>query len=102
MDVIKPDLLDTEIGEYLRQPSSALKFKYANPLEYWRENESKFKHVAVLARRLLSVVSSSPSERVASVLSRELTKQRMNLSPSNVPSLIYMPTFKKFENILEK
>ena len=51
-----------------------------NSLDWWRENKYQFPHIAVLARKWLSVTATStPSERVFSDCGLGLTAKRSRL-----------------------
>ena len=62
-----------------------------DPLLWWRKNESRFPHIARLARLFLAVpATSTPSERVFSAAVNIVTKKRSALSPENVDALIFL------------
>ena len=64
-----------------------------DPLQWWCKNESRFLHVAKLARTYLTVpATSTPSERVFSAAENIVTKKRAALSPENVNALIFFRT----------
>uniref|UniRef100_A0A914BVI8 HAT C-terminal dimerisation domain-containing protein n=1 Tax=Acrobeloides nanus TaxID=290746 RepID=A0A914BVI8_9BILA len=96
----QPDILENEINEYLGRSSSAYAATYTDCLHFWRSQEEHFKHIAVLARRLLPIVSSAASERIGSTLSKELAKQRLRLNSNTVTSLILMKNLKKFQDVV--
>uniref|UniRef100_A0A914D4A2 HAT C-terminal dimerisation domain-containing protein n=1 Tax=Acrobeloides nanus TaxID=290746 RepID=A0A914D4A2_9BILA len=94
------DIIDVEINQYLKRRSYVEAMNYNNALDFWRNEEKNFSHIAVLARRLLCVVSSAASERIGSQLSQQLTKQRSNMKPDTISNLIYMKNLKIFEQVL--
>lgn len=63
----------------------------ADPLKWWKENQTKFPKLAVLARCILAIpASSAPSERVFSIAGHVLNKKRMSLSPMNMEQLVLL------------
>lgn len=62
-----------------------------DPLEWWKNNESRFPKIAVLARRYLSIpASSAPSERVFSTAGHIVNVKRTSLLPENVDMLVFL------------
>ncbi|KAM3874432.1 E3 SUMO-protein ligase ZBED1-like [Diretmus argenteus] len=62
-----------------------------DPLAWWKSNECKYPHVAMMARRYLAVSATSvPSERVFSTAGDIVTAMRSTLSPDNVDILIFL------------
>jgi hypothetical protein len=64
---------------------------YTNPLSWFKENESKFRYVAAVAKRFLCIpATSAPSERVFSTAGLTISKQRASLNPDNAADLIFL------------
>ncbi|KAJ8341202.1 hypothetical protein SKAU_G00334930 [Synaphobranchus kaupii] len=62
-----------------------------DPLAWWKSNECKYPHIAMMARRYLAVPGTSvPSERVFSTAGDIVTAKRSTLSPDNVDILIFL------------
>lgn len=65
--------------------------RLTNPLEWWKNNESRFPLIAVIAKSFLCVpVTSTPSERVFSKAGLIVSKLRSNLKPKNVNALLFL------------
>ena len=61
------------------------------PLQWWRENSSKYPYLAKLAKFMLSVPATSvASERVFSTAGDVVTATRSALSPDLVDQLIFL------------
>ncbi|XP_035597031.1 uncharacterized protein LOC118361304 [Oncorhynchus keta] len=61
------------------------------PLAWWKNNECKYPHIAMMARCYLAVPGTSdPSERVFSTAGDIVTAKRSTLSPDNVGILIFL------------
>eukprot|EP00063_Salmo_salar_P021871 XP_013996706.1 PREDICTED: zinc finger BED domain-containing protein DAYSLEEPER-like [Salmo salar] len=61
-----------------------------DPLAWWKSNECKYPHIAMMARRYLAVPGTSvPSERVFSMAGDIVTVKRSTLSPDNVDIRIF-------------
>uniref|UniRef100_A0A914QNI7 HAT C-terminal dimerisation domain-containing protein n=1 Tax=Panagrolaimus davidi TaxID=227884 RepID=A0A914QNI7_9BILA len=91
------DLLSVECDTYLNLRSSFLRTQYENVLDFWRAEEAKYPHIAKAAKHVLSITSSSPSERVFSVTGNTLTPHRMCMSPEVTSALVNMKSLKRFE-----
>ncbi|KAK9528502.1 hypothetical protein VZT92_012656 [Zoarces viviparus] len=62
-----------------------------DPLVWWKSNECKYPHIAMMARRYLAVPGTLvPSERVFSTAGDIVTAKRSTLSPENVDILIFL------------
>ncbi|KAK9537979.1 hypothetical protein VZT92_005546 [Zoarces viviparus] len=62
-----------------------------DPLAWWKSNQCKYPHIAMMARRYLAVPGTSvPSERVFSTAGDIVTAKRSTLSPENVDILIFV------------
>ena len=69
-----------------------------NLLEFWEKHEMDFPKLALLARKILCIPSSSASaERAFSKLNRIITDSRFNLSSKRVESLLIGSALKTFE-----
>lgn len=65
----------------------------ADPLQWWRENESRFPVLAFLAKRYLCIpASSAPSERLFSKLNIVVSKRRARLSAERSEQLTFLET----------
>ncbi|XP_040264744.1 LOW QUALITY PROTEIN: zinc finger BED domain-containing protein 4-like [Bufo bufo] len=80
--------LDDELHLYLKEPVINRK---DNPLEWWKENEARFKTLASYARRYLcSPPSSVPSERVFSEVSAIYERNRSRLTGEHAEMLCFL------------
>ncbi|KAM8934218.1 zinc finger BED domain-containing protein 4-like [Pelodytes ibericus] len=80
--------LDDELHLYLKEPVINRK---GNPLEWWKENETRFKTLASYARRYLcSPPSSVPSERVFSEVSAIYERNRNRLTGEHAEMLCFL------------
>ena len=86
-----------QIREYRFLPPMAMKVdlkgkkEFSNPLDWWRDNQYQFNLLALLARRILCIPSTSaPSERVFSTAGHNITKLRASLVSSNAADLIFL------------
>lgn len=80
-------LIHDEINRYCAEKSAA----NADPLQWWKEREGIYPHVAAVAKVYLALPASSvPSERIFSLAGNIVSKKRASLSPSNVDMLIFL------------
>lgn len=80
--------IPVEVQRYFADPPAS---RSDDPLQWWRKNESRFPHVAKLARTYLAIpATSTPSERVFSAAGNIVTKKRAALSAENVDALIFL------------
>jgi hypothetical protein len=64
---------------------------HTNPLVWWKLNETRFPHLARLARKILCIpATSASSERVFSTAGLTITQARASLKPENASSLIFL------------
>ena len=62
-----------------------------DPLNWWKTNEGKYPHVAMMAKCYLAVPGTSvPSDRVFSTEGDIVTAKRSTLSPGNADILIFL------------
>ncbi|KAL3066090.1 hypothetical protein OYC64_016103 [Pagothenia borchgrevinki] len=81
-------LVKGEVTSYMAANSTSLD---SDPLAWWKTNEAKYPHVAMLAKRYLAVSGTSvPSERVFSTAGDIVSASRSALSASNVDKFIYL------------
>ena len=64
---------------------------YNNPLDWWRKNESRFPHIAKLAKKLLCIpATSAPAERLFSHAGLIISKTRAALKPENAATAVLL------------
>jgi hypothetical protein len=103
-DDIMEDLIDAELTHRQETPI-AMKDNSShcnNPLSWWNLSERKFKHLSILASRILCIpVTSAPSERIFSTAGLTITKDRAQLASSTANELIFLhdvlPAIARFE-----
>ena len=62
-----------------------------DPLDWWKNNQSKFLLLSVLARKYLCIPATSvPSERVFSTAGHIINVKRASLLPENVSMLVFL------------
>ncbi|XDV33376.1 hypothetical protein PO909_003800 [Leuciscus waleckii] len=67
-----------------------------NPLKWWAQNEGSFPRLAKLAKSYLAVpATSTPSERIFSLVGNTVTRQRSSLHPSHVDALVFLNANRK-------
>ena len=72
---------------------------HADPLEWWRQRETKFPILVKLAKRILIIpATSAPSERVFSNAGITISNDRANLLPEKAEMLILMHDYYKYKN----
>ena len=63
----------------------------SNPLDWWKQNEFRFKRLAKLAKEILGIpATSTASERLFSTAGLTVTKLRNSLKPDNVDALVFL------------
>ena len=94
-------LISSEINRYKSVPSIPHK---VNPLDWWKGNENIYPNISQLARKVLSIPSTSAvSERVFSSGGRLITKLRSRLSTDNAADLIFLKgSWDSVENYLHE
>ncbi|KAE9523138.1 hypothetical protein AGLY_016452 [Aphis glycines] len=78
-----------------------------DPLNWWKENESKYSAVSLLAKKYLSIVATSvPCERLFSEAGTIISKKRNRLSPERLNQLLFLNSYFKSnpssETLMEK
>jgi hypothetical protein len=104
-DDLVEDLIDAELTLYRQEPPIPMKDNsgsYNNPLSWWHLHERRFKHLSVLASRILCIpATSAPSERVFSTAGLTIAKDRARLASHTANELIFLhdvlPAIAKFE-----
>ncbi|CAL9691797.1 unnamed protein product [Knipowitschia caucasica] len=89
MDSKNPSvIIKEEVASYMAASGITVD---GDPLTWWKRNQSKYPHIAKLARYYLAVPGSSvPSERVFSTAGDIVTAKRSTLSPDNVDILVFL------------
>src|SRR6266536_720838 len=83
---IQPDDIEDEYLTYLKETNA---IQNTQPLDYWKNNSYKYPILSVLARRYLAIPATSASvERLFSVTSNIITKNRNKLSLNTIKQLI--------------
>ena len=60
-------------------------------MDWWRDNQYQFNLLALMARRVLCIPSTSaPSERVFPTAGHTITKLRASLNSANAADLIFL------------
>ena len=77
-----------EVEIFLREPVLGTN---ANPLKWWKANESRFLILSKLAKRLLCIPATSvPAERIFSTSGLIVNNQRASLKPENLDMLVFL------------
>jgi hypothetical protein len=88
------DLIDAELTLYRQEAPISMKDNsgsYNNPLSWWHLHERQFKHLNVLASRLLCIpATSAPSECVFSTAGLIIAKDRTRLASQTANELIFL------------
>ncbi len=101
VDVFIPDtaqLVEAELVLWDNEPPLPRRHKlqdgqyeFNDPLEWWKEHESKFVRLAQLARKYLAIpATSAPSERLFSSAGLTIAKERARLTQDNAAMLIFL------------
>ena len=87
-------IADAELTLYKQEPMIKLRKDdgtFKCPLTWWKCNERKYKLLSILAARLLCIpATSAPSERVFSVASLTIAKDRARLASDTANKLIFL------------
>ena len=66
-----------------------IKLSKLDPLDWWQENKTKYPHIAVLARKWLSVpATSTPSKRVFSICGIVNTAKRSKMNGKSIENQV--------------
>ena len=89
------DVAESEIVNYLREKpvsvNSDSKEDKTDPLEWWKDNSSRYKLLSTLAAKYLCVPATSvPSERVFSCTGNIVNSKRACIHPENVNMLCFL------------
>ena len=88
-----------ELNKYLRMNIDDA-YKQLDPLPFWKEHQSKFPCLSLIARRLFSIpVTSAAVERSFSAAGLTITERRSSLDPSTVNDILLV---RSIQNILER
>ena len=84
-----------ELDLYRRKESIALRNalgRYVDPLTWWKNEENNFPStLSYVARIVLSIpATSAPSERIFSVASSIISKQRTSMKPSIAGDIVFL------------
>ena len=78
--------IDLEIDSYFKEPVFV-----ADPLLWWKNNETKFPRIAKMAKKFLAIPASEvASERSFSTAGLTVSKLRCSLDPANVDQLTFL------------
>ena len=84
----RDDAVRNELLAYFREKQIP---KDKNPLQWWKENETKFPALAVVAKSYLAApVTSTPSERLFSAAGSIVSKKRASLTKEHVDMLTFL------------
>uniref|UniRef100_A0AAV2K9B2 HAT C-terminal dimerisation domain-containing protein n=1 Tax=Knipowitschia caucasica TaxID=637954 RepID=A0AAV2K9B2_KNICA len=76
-----------EVDAYIKDPRPSLE---SNPLDWWRENQTRLTRLAEVAHRYLCIPGTSvPSERVFSAAGLVVNRLRTRLTPEHVDMLVF-------------
>ena len=79
---------DTEIHAYLTEPCVS---SSADPLDYWKCHEEQYPVLKILARKYLSMQSTSvPSERLFSTAGQVISERRARLIPAKAEQILFL------------
>ena len=89
------DVAESEIVNYLREKpvpvNSDSKEDKTDPLEWWKDNSSRYKFLSTLAAKYLCVPATSvPSERVFSCTGNIANSKRAYVHPENINMLCFL------------
>lgn len=88
-DLLVKDTIEDELHQYLKEP--VIERRKGDPLQWWKQNEGRFKQLAKAARKFLcSPPSSVPSERVFSEVSAIYDKKRSKLTGEHAEQLCFL------------
>ncbi|KAL1256427.1 hypothetical protein QQF64_011972 [Cirrhinus molitorella] len=88
-DLLVKGTIEDELNQYLKEP--VIERRKGDPLQWWKQNEGRFKLLAKAARKFLCSPSSSvPSERVFSEVSAIYDKKRSKLTGEHAEQLCFL------------
>ena len=88
-----------ELNRYLQMHIDDM-YKQSDPLPFWKDHQSKFPCLSLIARRLFSIpVTSASVERSFSAAGLIITERRSSLDPSTVNDVLLV---RSMQNILER
>ncbi len=62
-----------------------------NPLDWWKQNASRYPNVAKVARAVLCIpATSAPSERVFSTAGKTISQERCRMLPDHAEDLVFL------------
>jgi len=96
---------EAEVILYQRDPGIRLQDsnnRFNCPLKWWKQNQSKYKMLSILAAKLLCIpATSAPSEWVFSVAGLTIAKDRARLSSEHANEILFLhdakPAIRKYE-----
>ncbi|XP_055836664.1 E3 SUMO-protein ligase ZBED1-like [Episyrphus balteatus] len=78
-----------EFDRYLREPQ--IDYNVSEPLMWWKNNETKYPSLALLAKKILCIPATSvSSERCFSAAGNVVSSKRASLLPENVSLLTFL------------
>lgn len=82
------ELVKRDMAAYNSQPSAPLD---ANPLDWWKKNQTELPIISTLAAQILVVQGTSvPSERVFSTCGITVSDKRSRLTGDNVEHIVFL------------
>jgi hypothetical protein len=97
IDLTIPDEKEKEFDAYIKEP-----VRISDPLQWWKDNQSRFPTVARLARQYLSIPATEvSSERVFSIAGLTLTHLRSRLDSNVVDATIFINKNYQFDEIVK-
>jgi hypothetical protein len=104
-DHIMENIIDAELTLYRQEapiPMKDYSGNYNDPLSWWNLNERKFKHLSILASRILCTpATSASSKRIFSTAGLTIAKDRAHLASNTANELIFLhdvlPAIERFE-----
>lgn len=86
LDASKLDSAKSEIEQYLSEPLSP---PTTCPIKFWEGNSSRFKTIAMIARKYLAIPATSAEvERIFSISGWLARSRRSSITPDNVARLL--------------
>jgi len=83
------EVAETELQKYELEEPLCLKNK--QPLLWWKERESLYRYLTLLAKKFLSITATSvPSEQLFSTADNLVSEKRSRLTSNNIDKLIFL------------